>query len=247
MNHRPFALASLAASLVLEDITLLSPAHAEETAAPTGTWEPGVAITNDRVRRGISQTREDPAVIGEIKWTDPFGVMLGIWGSNLNYGRRSDARAEVDLFAGYTHSFDNSELEAAILRQYAPARTGNIEFTEYKLAVGRAMGIVAVNIGAFYSPKYYIGGQSFYPYIDGRIRLAAVQGVELSLRAHFGASRFSGHQFDNYDDGAIGFSAHRHKVYLSALYSRSNLTPLSTLYNSDLATRQFTVTITRMF
>ena len=82
------ALSSLSATAFAQD------AEEESSSGLSGTF----AVTNDYVFRGVSQTNEDPAFQAGLTYTAPFGLYVGTWVSNVDFGG-GDPDWEVDAHA----------------------------------------------------------------------------------------------------------------------------------------------------
>ena len=65
--------------------------------------EYNVALTNDYIWRGMSQTDQDPAVSGgfDVSSSDN-GAYIGVWGSYVDFGSESETNKVVDYYFGYT-------------------------------------------------------------------------------------------------------------------------------------------------
>ena len=121
------------------------PVLAEEAPAATeqpGSWFPGtftgtVALTNDYIFRGISQTDHNPAIQGSINYTLDTGfygtsVYGGVWGSNLDFNddaatNNNGAHLELDWTFGFTGNILDTGIGytlGAIYYNYPGARNG---------------------------------------------------------------------------------------------------------------------------
>jgi hypothetical protein len=81
---------------------MCSPAMAQGVA---DMFSANVALTNDYVWRGISQTNEDPAIQGGFDFEHPSGVYLGVWGSNVDFDTQENwsySRGFEYTAGGYT-------------------------------------------------------------------------------------------------------------------------------------------------
>lgn len=67
-----------------------------------GTVSGSATIATDYVFRGISQTDENPSVQGLIEWRHDTGVLLGVWGSNVDFNDGDQASLELDWYVGFT-------------------------------------------------------------------------------------------------------------------------------------------------
>ena len=72
-----------------------------------------VAVVSDYLFRGVTQTSEKPALQGGITWTHDSGFYAGGWGSSISWLSDADpdvsSQVELDMFAGYTGKFGQSE------------------------------------------------------------------------------------------------------------------------------------------
>lgn len=59
-----------------------------------------VTLTTDYVFRGLSQTKEDPAIQGSFDYQHPVGVYLGVWASNVDESV-SKGNIEIDYYGGF--------------------------------------------------------------------------------------------------------------------------------------------------
>ena len=94
---KPSPLACCLSLLLLGVVPL---AQAQEEEAPASPLSGTFAVTSDYLFRGISQTNEEPAFQAGLTYTTPFGVYIGTWTSNVDYGA-GDPDWEVDGFLGY--------------------------------------------------------------------------------------------------------------------------------------------------
>lgn len=105
---------------------LASLAQAQEENAPASSFNGTFAITSDYLFRGISQTNEEPAFQAGLTYKTPFGLYLGAWTSNVDYGA-GDPDQEVDGFVGYNTDLGiNWKFDVMINRyQYPGAGASN--------------------------------------------------------------------------------------------------------------------------
>lgn len=96
-----------------------------------------VALASDYVFRGVSQTREDPAVQGGFDITHDTGLFAGIWSSNVDFvdggANNDEADQEVDLYLGYGQSIsENFSFDTSVYRYIYPgtAKGFDLDYTE---------------------------------------------------------------------------------------------------------------------
>ncbi len=99
-------------------------AHAQELSASAN-----VALTNDYVFRGVSQTNEDPALQGGFDLSIGPGFYAGVWGSNVDFSP-DEGSLEVDYYGGWAKEWDNGlGLDVGVIYyDYFPSSVA--EFTE---------------------------------------------------------------------------------------------------------------------
>ena len=75
------------------------------TALQSAEFESNVAIANDYVWRGMTQTSEEPAISGGFDIAGESGLYFGTWASNVEFG--DGAALELDWYVGYANELDN--------------------------------------------------------------------------------------------------------------------------------------------
>lgn len=169
-----------------------APAMAQETApAPAVTVTGGVTLTSDYRFRGLTQSKEDVAVQGTVNVNHDSGFYAGVWASTIDdsvslpgYGD-----AEIDLYAGYTKSFDSGVgVDVGLLYYYYPGGASGVDtdFFEPYASLTYTLGPVSAKVGANYS----WGGQpgladndSLYLRADASV---GIPNTPLSVTAHIG-------------------------------------------------------------
>jgi len=105
-----------------------------------------VAITNDYVWRGISQTTENPAIQGGFDLAAE-GFYAGVWGSNANWA--PGMQSEFDLYLGYGGDItDDLSFDIGVIRYMYPDTTFDVDFTEIYGSVsfmGATLGVALDN------------------------------------------------------------------------------------------------------
>jgi hypothetical protein len=74
-------------------------------AIQSAEFESNVAIANDYVWRGMTQTSEEPAISGGFDIAGESGLYFGTWASNVEFG--DGAALELDWYAGYANELEN--------------------------------------------------------------------------------------------------------------------------------------------
>jgi uncharacterized protein (TIGR02001 family) len=87
---------------ILVTVGLLAAAGAAQ-AGVSSTW----TLTNDYDFRGNSQSSTDPAIQASLDYAADGGWYIGAWASNVDFGPGVDVNYELDLYTGFTKSYDN--------------------------------------------------------------------------------------------------------------------------------------------
>ena len=75
------------------------------TTLQSAEFESNIAIANDYVWRGMTQTAEEPAISGGFDIAGESGLYFGTWASNVEFG--DGAALELDWYAGYANELEN--------------------------------------------------------------------------------------------------------------------------------------------
>jgi uncharacterized protein (TIGR02001 family) len=148
-----------------------------------------VTLATDYVFRGISQTDQNPAIQGSVDYAHPFGIYLGIWGSNVD-SSISDGGTEFDFYGGYTHSWGSFSLDVGAIYYLYYSSKGdagpaeNADFWEGQLTLSYGFENVVLKptiTGAiYYSPDFYAKDGNAY-YVMGSLGLSLPWELGLSF------------------------------------------------------------------
>ncbi|NBF12540.1 TorF family putative porin [Pseudomonas sp. Fl4BN1] len=144
-----------------------------------------LTLASDYRTRGISQSKNDPAVQGAVTLLHNNGLYLGAWSSNVDFGGGLKTRQEVDYYGGWL--WQASEAVSLDL--------GYLKFTyprESQFNQGEVYGILSVygvKLAAYYSddaPGIDSKQSTLYRYIGYETRLP----LELGLSLRYGEMDF---------------------------------------------------------
>lgn len=212
-----------------------TPAFAQDAAAPTApppaiTVTGGATVVSDYRFRGISQTDKKVALQGTFTITHESGVYASVWGSSIDDYVAYGSDQEIDLVAGYSHTFANGvKLDGGVLYYYYPGGGHNkTDFVEPYIDVSATMGPVTGKLTANYAPKQSAldlgSGKEDNLYIAGDLS-SAIPKTPFSVTAHlghsFGPSVLS-LGYKNYTDWGLGVSYTWNHVTLGANYVDTN-------------------------
>ena len=112
-----------ALTLIISSVSL----HAAE-------FESNVAISNDYVWRGMTQTTEEPAISGGFDIAGENGLYFGTWASNVEFG--DGAALELDWYAGYGGETESGVSYDFGYLAYTYPGENSLDFEEIYLGLG---------------------------------------------------------------------------------------------------------------
>jgi len=107
--------------------TLLAAAMLTTTSAAFAEISANVTLASDYVFRGISQTDNQIAIQGGFDYAWDMGFYVGTWASNVDsnfFGDKTDPQTELDLYAGYSGTYNQFGYDVGYLRYQYPGSTG---------------------------------------------------------------------------------------------------------------------------
>ncbi|KGQ18755.1 hypothetical protein LF41_288 [Lysobacter dokdonensis DS-58] len=142
-----------------------------------------VGVTSDYVFRGISQTRERPALqVGG--WIEGSrGWYASAWASNVDYGSASDAFAELDAVVGWRGEVACDWRGEINLTRFTYPGDGALAYTEL-IATGtwRERGWLMIG---FSNDVFASGARGTYVQAGWRVPLAHDLRIELAAAQYF--------------------------------------------------------------
>lgn len=146
--------------------------HAGNDEMLPGTFAANIAVTNDYVFRGFTQTQEDAAVQGGIDWYSLSGVYFGAWASNFDFGLPGEGDVKLDVYGGYKGKIDNFSYDISATRYFYPSTAKALDYDWYEFAgkVGYDFGVASVSGGVAYTPDFF-GGLDDGFYYSGKVKV----------------------------------------------------------------------------
>lgn len=134
-----------------------------------GEFSGNVAMVSDYAFRGVSQTREAPAIQGGFDFEHESGVYVGLWASSLEFGD-GEAGTEVDYYAGYSKDLgDGFSADGGVLYYSYPGANQALDydFVELYGGIGYETALMGNDVSGSttlnYSPNYFgNSGNSYY-------------------------------------------------------------------------------------
>lgn len=187
-------------------------AHAEE-AAPEHVVAYNLGVTTDYVFRGISQSRNRPAVSGGVDYThSPTGLYAGTWASTISWvndsapsGTIGNTPFELDLYGG-----KRGEIAAgvtydvgAIYYYYPNSKLSPISANTLEVYGQVGYGPVYLKLNYGLTDVIAAGKAGSY-YVDAGANIPVMEGVTLNL--HGGYFYFKDGTNYNYTDWKAGLT-----------------------------------------
>lgn len=176
-----------------------------------------ISFTSQYTLRGIAQTKEDPAVQGNIDLV-AGGFYLGIWGSNVDFslvGLDTNAQIELDAYIGYVWTAKSGLGVDVGLIHYDYPDT-DLSFEEYYVGLSYKMFKIK-----YYYADDYLGFGNTEGYLDAAVDVPL--GSNFTLGLHAGYSEFENEIFlPNYYDYKVALSTTVKKLGIEVAYIDSN-------------------------
>lgn len=150
-----------------------------------GEFSINIALTNNYVFRGITQSDERWALQGGMDYSHDTGVYVGLWGSNVDFNDGGEAILELDLYGGWAGEVQGFGLDLGALYYAYPGADNDLEYNYFEIAgsVSYDFDIVTAKAGVAFSPDYFAGSGTFWrPYAEAEIPLP----LEFTLSGHLG-------------------------------------------------------------
>ena len=192
----------------------------------------GATLVSDYRFRGISQTDKDFAVQGSITVSHKSGFYAGVWGSSIDDYVASGSDQEVDLIAGYKHTFEGGPtLDVGFIYYWYPGAEhfGGVDtdFFEPYVSLSHTFGPVTAKASVAYAPKqsaldYGFGKEDgLYTGLD---LSGSVPGLPLTFTGHVGRSWSKNYiTFGRkYTDWSVGVSYTTGPLTVGAQYVDTN-------------------------
>ncbi|MDP4528186.1 TorF family putative porin [Alkalimonas delamerensis] len=160
-------------------------------------WSLELAVTNNYLFNGVSQTDKKPAFQPGLVWEAGNGFYAGLWGSNVDFGEGT--KVEADGYLGYFHQFRDFGLDVGLAQYtyHGRSHSSELNFRELYLTLHRHH----YELSFWYSDDYFgFGG--------GHLVVKLARSFALSPGWTLQAGLDRSHSFDkaSYDwEGKSGF------------------------------------------
>lgn len=218
--------------------TTPAPAPEPETTGPFGGSITGiVTLTSDYRYRGISQSKNDPALQGGLTYelplkfieAVPVSIYGGFWGSSINFSPDVDESVEIDILAGAKFKFLSEKLVLDLgwigYRYPGALDAANLDFDEFGGSLTYDFGFASLAGQVRWSPNFFArSGDAWYKQAMLTVPLSFIQVHDKVSFKVFGGI---GHQaiqhnaryfFPDYWEWQIGLVATVYGVDLGVTY-----------------------------
>jgi uncharacterized protein (TIGR02001 family) len=180
-------------------IAAASGAHATEPIIDaknfSGGFSADVALTNDYVFRGISQSDAKRALQGSISYGYDFGSAaesLNTWCSKVEFNNGDQASVEIDYTLDVSTSVlgDKLGLSGVAIYYSYPGAADSLNYDNFEIyaAAPFDVSILLTTVGLNFAPHYFENSEDFlYPYVDFSTPL----GKYLDFGVHAGYNDFT--------------------------------------------------------
>jgi uncharacterized protein (TIGR02001 family) len=199
------------------------------------------SVTNNYINRGISQSRNNPAVQATLTYDTPLHAYLYFFGSNVSFVG-TNASTEMDSTLGYANTYGDHFAYDLSLSRYNYPGANNLAYIE-TIALANLyflQGSISYSENAFASHKtgiYYNGGVNY------DIPSKWIFGIkDLNFQAligHYSLSQTAGASYDDYN---IQLTKNFNKTYKFSLqWTSTNGGQHYSPYDDSMITGQFIV------
>lgn len=175
-------------------------------------------VASDYLFDGVSQTQNDPALQASLDWSHDSGFFLGTWASNVDFAPGDPANVEIDLYGGYSTTYDSGW--GWITGVYHYSYTGAPSSYDYtELSAGLTFPTTTTLQLWVADDDAVLGGEAWR--LKAKHSFALPNDFSLDLEAT--RTEYDGTLLDDYTHGQIGVSREfgAFKAYLG--YSDTSL------------------------
>lgn len=164
-----FTTNTFAETMVNADSKGSQPLKEVKTDNPNYPWlnniNANVSFVTNYIFRGISQTRNLPAIQGGLTYNSPYNLYLNMWGSNAKFAG-TDINIEIDGIIGYANTYgDHVAYDINVARYFFPGAPEaaynelNTLLQVYFLQFGISYSANVYNVKK--SGTYFLGGINY--------------------------------------------------------------------------------------
>ncbi|MFT3907582.1 MAG: TorF family putative porin [Steroidobacteraceae bacterium] len=179
------------ARIYLSGIALMATAAAAQADGLTVT----PAVVSDYDFRGVSQSATDPALQAGVDYT-AGAFHVGAWASTIDFGRGSDADAELDLAADYSFAASGISYNTGIVYYTYPGE-GSLNTPEIWISGNKGWFTGALH----YSWDWFNAGNEYYVEGNGNFPIGK---SGYAITGHIGYNFGEAYKPNEYTDYSVG-------------------------------------------
>lgn len=153
--------------------------------AASAQWTSTVTLVSDYEYRGVSLSKENPALQASVDYAFDNGLAVGAWATNLDYGPDYDGSYEVDGYVTFTRSVSESTQWSVGLNAFTYPDSNRALRIESYVEGYADVTLGGLNLAQWYAPDYgNLGVAELYTEANYTWTLPR----DFALRAHAGYS-----------------------------------------------------------
>lgn len=243
----------LAGVVGVPSFVVATPVLAEEAAAASPI-SANVTLASEYVYRGISQTREKPALQGGFDYAHASGLYAGVWGSNISWLEDLDVNAssslELDLYAGYKGKIgEDIGYDVGYLRYQYPGSypAGFVSPNTDELYVAGTYKMFTLKYSHSFSDLFGYADSKGSGYLDASANFELMSG--LTLGVHAGHQKIKNWSDFSYTDYKINLTKDfGGGLSVTGAYIDTNADDnLYTVKGTKIADSRFVLSVTKAF
>ena len=225
-----------------------------DEAAAASPIAANVTLASEYVYRGISQTREKPAIQGGFDYAHASGFYAGVWGSNISWLEDVDVNAsssvEIDLYGGYKGKVnDDFSYDVGLLRYQYPGDfpDGFNSPNTNELYVAGTYKMFTLKYSYAFSDLFGFVDSDGSQYIDASANFDLGKGF--ALGAHIGHQSIKNNSAFSYTDWKLGLTKDfgGGLSVTGAYIDTDGDTALYTVKGDNIADSRFVLSVTKTF
>lgn len=224
-------------------------ALAADAPASPHTLTANVGVFSQYIYRGITQTKENPALQGGIDYSHASGFYLGTWGSNISWledaGVATGASLELDIYGGYRGSAGSLGYDVGLLQYWYPGDyvAGVTKPNTTEVYGALSYGYVTGKLSMVVSDGLFgVDDERGSWYLDLAANVPLSEG--LTLNAHVGRQEYDAANA-SYTDWKLGLTKDLGNGWSGTVYYTD--TNAKKAFYGDLGDSQLVVGVSRVF
>jgi len=208
-----------------------------------GEFSASLDLTSDYVWRGVSQTMEGPAIQASLDWSHDSGLYVGLWATNVDFGRPGEkASLEIDYYGGYSGEINGIGYDIGYNYYSYPSDQSNSNFGEFYASLSHDIGPASATVGVYWGNNNPGGvGDSWYPYLDIEAPIPLNGPVGLSVAGHI--ARYSFNNSADYTEWSLGVTASVFSIDMTVAWHDTDLSRADLGGNNDVANGRVVFTL----